>query len=72
MAKLKGGGTMRRYDDVYKREIQGNDCCPFWRPENDGVCAGWPHKDTPDVYPPCPADEDGSGCPIFPKAGRVI
>ena len=55
--------NVKRYDDVYKKEIQGFDCCGFWRPDNGGVCVGWPHYDEH----PCPANEDGSGCPIFPR-----
>ena len=50
-----------RYADLYKREIRGNECCGFWRVDNGGNCAGWPRDDAHE----CPADEDGSGCPLF-------
>lgn len=53
--------TNIRYSDIYKREIRGDSCCPFWRPESAGICKGWPGKDSI----PCPADADGNGCPLF-------
>ncbi len=56
----------KRYDELYKREIQGNECCGFWRLKNGGICKGWPGEDEV----PCPANRDGSGCPIFPSNKR--
>ena len=35
-------GAAMRYDDVYKHEIRGEDCCPFWRDETGGACVGAP------------------------------
>ena len=33
-------GAAMRYDDTYKRMIRGEDCCPFWRPDEGGACVG--------------------------------
>lgn len=58
-----------RYSDTYKKMIRGDDCCGFWRSAHDGSCAGWPG----DTQPDCPANEDGTGCPLFPRvAGKGI
>ncbi len=35
-------GAALRYDETYKHMIRGEDCCPFWRPENGGTCVGCP------------------------------
>lgn len=50
-----------RYSDLYKREIRGDDCCPFWSEKNGGICCGWPGE----KEHVCPASEDGIGCPLF-------
>ena len=52
-----------RYDDLYKRRIHGDECCPFWRVYKGGSCVGFPGK----KYCSCKANADGSGCPLFPK-----
>ena len=57
---------MKYFSDTYKREVQGDELCGFWRHDNGGICKGWPGKDEH----PCPANKDGSGCPIFPRVGR--
>ena len=31
-------GAAMRYDEAYKREIRGEDCCPFWRQDEGGTC----------------------------------
>ena len=53
----------KRYDDIYKRTIVGDSCCPFWRVEGDGTCAALPKRGCF----ACPADRDGCGCVVFPN-----
>lgn len=50
-----------RYSEVYKHQIRGDDCCPFWRADNQGICKAQPWKG--DV--PCTANPDGTSCPVF-------
>lgn len=56
------GEVVTRYDSLHKCKVHGDTCCPFWRAENGGVCYGWPGGE----HPPCPADESGRGCPVYP------
>lgn len=51
-----------RYNDIYKRNIRGDSCCPFWRVECGGTCAAQPSWKG---QQPCKASEDGGGCPVF-------
>ena len=59
---------MKRYSELYKREIVGDDCCGFWRIKNGGTCVGWPYEKEHE----CPANEDGTGCPLFPGKARNL
>ncbi len=43
------------------KELRGDRWCPFWRSDNGGICKGWPEISEH----PCPANEDGSGCPLY-------
>lgn len=51
------------YSRRYNCKVYGDDCCPFWRREGEGICAGWPGEDAH----PCMANADGSGCALFPR-----
>ena len=51
----------KRYSEVHKKKIQGDDCCPFWRIKYGGSCAALPAKG----QFKCPADREGNGCCVF-------
>ncbi len=49
------------YSDRYKQEVRGDALCGFWSRMDGGVCMGWPGG----MPHPCPANSNGTGCPIF-------
>lgn len=53
-----------RYSEIYKVEIRGDDCCPFWSADDGGICKGWPGGDRICTAAP---DQEASGCQLFHK-----
>lgn len=51
-----------RHSDVYKRTIRGDDCCPFWRADEGGICKGWPGGDRICTAAP---DQEENSCQLF-------
>ena len=55
-------GAAMRHDDTHKRMIRGEDCCPFWRPDEGGTCVGCPGEPRA-----CPSPDGTADCYLHGK-----